>query len=327
MILLKRNDYVYAAAYVRALENRFLNNNDIEALITADSYLDAVRLLKENGFFSEEIPFLKIDEALLKKQEKYLNEAIWASPEKDMLNIFLYKNDFHNLKAVLKAAACGIKKYERFLLFPADIAWGLFVEAAEKADFSVLPKDMRKTAEEAYNALNILHEPSLCEAITDKACMDKMMKKARENTFMQELIRLENTMADIKTAYRCGKAGNDKAFLEKSLSEEPAVNRSELIEAAMEKNVPEFLKKNGITEAEEALKKGSSYFEQYANKKIYEYIRRYGNVSFGIEAVIAYIYRGRAETDIIRIILNAKYNKISAEEIRSSIKGLAEAVR
>lgn len=311
---------MYATAYIRTLENRFLNENDIEALIAQDSFFEAVRILKENGFFSEEA--LKVDEELVKKQERYLNEAIWASPEKDILNVFLYKNDFHNLKAVLKAAACNIKEYERFLLLPTTVDCALLIEATEKRDFSVLPKDMQTTAEEAFNALKLLRDSAFCEAIADKACMDKMMKKAKENTFMHELINMENTMADIKTAYRCEKAGKDRAFLEKSLSAEPAVNRSELIEAAMEKNVPELLKKKGFIEAGEALKNSASDFEKYVNKKINEYVKKRGNVIFGIEAIISYIYRGRAESNIIRIILNAKYNKISDKDIRSDIKDL-----
>lgn len=322
MILLKQTDYAYTTAYIRALENRLLTKSDIEALVLAEDFSSAVQSLRDRGYFEGVISPSNLDEVLLKKLKECRDEIIWASPKDNILNIFLYKNDFHNLKAVLKAVSSKQTEFERFLLSPSTVDYNLFVEAAAEMDFSVLPEDMRPAAEEAFNLLNRAGDSSLAEAVVDKACMDKMMAEAKQTKveFLIGLIKLENTMADIKIAQRCAKTGKDKSFLDKSLSEESNIERNVLISAAVAGNVLEVLEEKGFYDAAKALEMGFSEFEKYADNAVYDYVKTAAQITFGIEPVIAYLYRKQTEIGTLRVVLNAKYNGISQDEIRSRLR-------
>lgn len=322
MVLLKQTDYAYTTAYIRALENRLLTKSDIEALITAEDFQSAVRSLRDRGFFDVDVTPSNLDEVLLKKSEEARAEIIWASPKDNILNIFLYKNDFHNLKAVLKAVASKKTDFTRFLLSPANVDYNLFIEAVSEKDFSILPPYMKTVAEEAFDILNRTGDSSLFEAVLDKACMDKMLKAAEETKveFLVGLIKLENTMADIKIAKRCETAKKDKTFLEKALSVKSEIDRDALISASTSGNVSELLSEKGHLAAAKALEAGFSEFERYADNAVFEYIKTASGVTFGIEPVIAYLYRKQAEIGALRVVLNAKHNKIPEEEIRAGLR-------
>ena len=77
-----------------------------------------------------------------------------------------------------------------------------------------------------------------------------------------------------------------------------------------------------MDEAAEAINSGLGEFEKYADNKISEYIEGSSQITFGVETVIAYIYRVEAEIRTIRVILNAKNNKIPEAEIRKRVRNI-----
>lgn len=324
MILLKQTDYAYSSAYIRALENKLLSKTDIEALILASDFGTASRILRDKGYSDKEITSQNLDDILNENLKKARAEAIWASPKDNILNIFLYKNDFHNLKAVLKSISSGNKNLKRFLLTPTTIDVEKITEAIANLDFSGLPEHIKEVAETAFDILNRLNDGALADSLIDKACMDYMLKEAQKtkNEFLIGLIRLENTMSDLKIAERSAKMMKDREFLENALSQKSDIDRDGLILAAVSDAVSEFLEKGGKKEASEALKSGLSEFEKFADNSINEYIEKAKLITFGVEPVIAYIHRKQQEAGIIRVILNAKQNGINEEEIRARLRDI-----
>lgn len=324
MILLKQTDYAYSSAYIRALENKLLSKTDIEALVLASDFMGASRVLRDKGYSDREITPENIDEVLKENLENARAEAIWASPKDNALNIFLYKNDFHNLKAILKNISSGNKNPERFLLTPTTVDSGLITEAVANVDFSSLPEHLKEVGETAFDILNRLNDGALADSLIDKACMDYMLKEAEKtkNEFLIGLIRLENTMSDIKIAERSAKMMKDRSFLESALSEKSDIDRDGLILASISNSVSEFLEKTGKKEASASLAEGLREFEKFSDNTINEYINKAKLITFGVEPVIAYIHRKQQETGIIRVILSAKQNGISEEELRTRLRNI-----
>ncbi len=321
---MKQTDYAYSTAYIRALENKLLSKSDIEALVLSPDFYSAAQSLRDRGYSDKAITPENLDKILNEKLEESRTEAIWASPKDNILNIFIYKNDFHNLKAVLKCVASKNKNFERFMLMPSNIDAKLFIEAAANSDFGILPEFMQEVAKNAFDALTRLGDGSLADSLIDKACMDYMLKAAKEakNEFLIGLISLENTMADIKIAERSAKAGKDKVFLDGAISDESDIDREELIEAAVSDSVVDFLKEKGKEAAAKAIEAGPGEFEKYADNVVNDYVKTARFVTFGVEPVISYIQRKQAEIQAIRVILNAKHNKISENEIRERLRDL-----
>ena len=324
MVLLKQTDYLFSSAYLRAIENRLLTKNDFESLILASDFTAAAKALRDKGFSDGEITPENLDLVLQNRLNSCRQEAIWSSPDENVLDIFSYRNDFHNLKAVIKALSAKKSDYERFFLKPCTINPEIFVKAVADIDFSILPDGFKSCAEEAFYAHNKSENPALAECIIDKACMDYMMNAAREtkNEFLSGLIKLENTLSDIKIAVRCAFCGKERAFVEKILSDNSGIDRDGLILASVSGKVSLYLKEKGMDEAAEAINSGLGEFEKYADNKISEYIEGSSQITFGVETVIAYIYRVEAEIRTIRVILNAKNNKIPETEIRKRVRNI-----
>ena len=83
--------YANAVGAIRAMENTLLSKGDMDQLINAKSKSEINSILaSKNGGSSESL------------------DDVWSmlreyAPDCKELEILLYKNDFHNLKAVLKA--------------------------------------------------------------------------------------------------------------------------------------------------------------------------------------------------------------------------------
>ena len=93
---MKKNDYLFAVASVRALENSLLKQSDLEQLINAEDYNKAALLLSEKGY---EIKGTDYSVALDGELEKTWDYLVKAAPEAEALKAFIVKNDFQNLKA------------------------------------------------------------------------------------------------------------------------------------------------------------------------------------------------------------------------------------
>ncbi len=321
---MKQTDYAYSSAYIRALENKLLTNTDIESLVLASDFMSASHVLRDKGYSDKEITPQNLERVLKDSLEKVRQEVLWSAPEDNTLDIFLYKNDFHNLKAVLKSISSGNKNPERFLLSPATVSADKITEAAANVDFSILPEYLRGVGKTSFDILNRMHDGALAESVIDKACMDYMQEKAQDtkNEFLIGLIKLENTMSDIKIAERSAKMQKDRSFLESALSENSDIARDGLILASISDTVSEFLEKSGKKEASLALDKGLREFEKYADNSVNQYIEKAKLITFGIEPVIAFIYKKQAEVGMVRMILSAKQNNVAEQEIRDRLRGL-----
>lgn len=85
-----------------------------------------------------------------------------------VFDVFLYANDYHNLKAAIKenyAPSHGADIYSS----NGTIDPAVFRQAADEHDFSVLPAGMRDAAEEAMSVLRETGDGQLCDIIIDKA--------------------------------------------------------------------------------------------------------------------------------------------------------------
>ncbi len=321
---MKNTDYAYSVSYIRAIENKLLSAADIESLITAQSFAEAARILSDRGYSDTPVTEENLSSVLDKQMQKAWEEVLWTLPEQNIFEIFIFKNDFHNLKAVLKAVFSGHKQPERFVTEPATVDFNIITKAMAENDFSLLPEMLRKPAQNAYDILKRTSDGQLLESVIDKARMDYILQYAQstKNEFLIGLVRLENTMTDIKIAQRCSKTGKDKEFMKISLSEGSYINRDLIIKAALEGSVCEYLKESGFSSASDALGRGYSEFEKYSDNLILEYMKNSKFVNLGIEPLIAYIYNKQNEVLTVRVIMAAKLNNIEEAVIRNKIRGV-----
>lgn len=282
--------YANAVAAVKAMENTLLTGNDLEQLINAQSMAEINSLV------------------MAKKGEKSIStEAIWEmihdyAPDSKELEILLYKNDFHNLKASLKAIVSG-KSPEKYYIRPTNLNLNHLTEK----EYGSLPDYIRNTAYEAYDLIVGTSDGQLVDSFIDSALLLAIQKSSESfgGDFMKKYARLITVCADIKTAYRCSKMKKQKNFLERAICGSPELDKESLIRESLNgtENLLSFLEDSSYGEAARLLSESPAQFEKWCDDVIMELAETARMKSFGTEPLIAYYIAVEAEQKNLRIIM------------------------
>ena len=320
-------DFAYSVAYIRAIENRLMSGTDIESLIASKNCHEAMQILLDKGYGTELTAPENFEELLRDRLQHCWKEVTEVMPEGAGVDILLYKNDFHNLKVVLKALKQGDKEYERYFISPCTINCQSIVTAVAGEKFSELPPMLCNVAKESYELLSATSDSQLSDVLIDKAAMDYLYDEACKSgsDFLKGFISLQNTFTDIKIAVRCARTGKNADFTDRALSARSQINRDDLIRASLQGEVAliDELGNQGFNSEADALRISLSEFEKYADNKLNDYLDESKYITLGIEPLIAYIHRASAEIQAVRIIMSAKLNNFDEESIRSRLRNFA----
>ena len=320
---MNRSDYAYSVAYVRAIESKLLTPSDIESLIGAKTTADALRILSDKGYGAD-ISDRNFEAALTRAYRKCFDEISEIAPKDAPLDVLLYKNDFHNLKVVLKGVRLGVRDYENYIITPATCDWESLITGAVNGDFDNFPIMLKDTAAKAYDILGRTGDSQLCDTLVDRASMDYALNEAvrSKNEFMIGLTTLTNTLTDIKIAARCALTGKDRDFADMAISSKPDLSRDELIKSAASGlgALCEYLSGAGYGDAASALGISVADYEKYADNTINDYMKNAKYITMGIEPLISYIRSKENEIQSVRIIISAKQNGIDEEKIRKRLR-------
>ena len=99
-------EYTYAVARIRALENSLLNGGAIDQLISCQNVDQCIHFLEERGWGSADTAGNA--EAMLAREEEKIWEVV-KDLHIDMkhFDVLSLPKEFHNLKAAVKEAAVG----------------------------------------------------------------------------------------------------------------------------------------------------------------------------------------------------------------------------
>lgn len=303
-------DYANAVAVVRTLENSLFTKNDLENLINARNRNESETFInsKNAGTLPEVWEMLRT-----------------FAPDSKELEIILYRNDFHNLKAVLKAMVSG-REPENYLIEPSNIKAGILKEAFRTKDFDLLPEYIRETATHAYGIITTSLDGQLVDSLIDTDCLKAMRKSADStgNDFMRKYVDLITVCADIKTAYRCSKMNKQRDFLEIAVCGSPELDKESIIRATLggTENLLSFLDSTSYAELSGLLKENPAKFEKRCDDLITEQAQTARFKAFGIEPLIAYYIAKEAEIKNIRIITVCRECGADRETITERLRDL-----
>ena len=320
---MKPDGYAYAVAYIRAIENNLLTKNDLEALLSAKTPDDAIRILVDKGYGNEYVSPALFETLLSAEMEKCWETVKGVLSDGEELNILLYKNDFHNLKAIVKSLGNKYDKVKEYFLYPTvSDAEDMFARI-EKRDFSAMEEPFRSLAEECCDIMARSADGQLIDTKIDKVAMDYVYKKAclTQNSFLTGLVKLENLIKDIKIAYRCALTGKNAEFTKNALSEATELNVDKVVKAVLSGKdaLLEYIEAD-FSEYSSYLGNSISEFEKYADKKIADYMKNSRFITLGIEPVVSYIYAKQRDIQSVRIIMSAKINNMDEEKIRGVLR-------
>ena len=311
-------DYIYAVARIRAKELLCFGSPAMEQLMACKTYEECLRMLNEKGWgngSAGQTPESLLDGERNKTWEQ-LRELV---EDMSVFDVFLYANDYHNLKAAIKenyAPSHGADIYSS----NGTIDPAVFRQAADEHDFSVLPAGMRDAAEEAMSVLRETGDGQLCDIIIDKAALNAILQAGKASGDPLLAFYAEHTVAtaNIKTAVRCQKTGKSLDFIQRALAECDTLDVSLLAQTAVEsfEAMIEYLGRTCYSGAAEALTQSASAFERWCDNRLIEKIRPQKYETSTIGPLAAWLLARENEIKTVRILLSGLSDDAIRERLR-----------
>jgi V/A-type H+/Na+-transporting ATPase subunit C len=318
---MSQNDYIYAVARIRSKELSLLSGQFISQLMAAKSYDDCLKLLAERGWGNG---VKSADEMLELERERTWKLIGDLVDDMSAFNVFLYANDYHNLKAAIKNAVAQTKQEGIYITQGTTVDYRLIESAVEKKDFGLLPEGMRKAGAQAMKTLLHTGDGQLCDLIVDKAALTAILAagKASGNSILSLYAELMAVSSDIKIAVRAAKTGKDVNFLKMAVAECTTIDADSLINAAAQgiDEIYAYLENTSYSGAVKELKISPSAFERWCDNTLMEKIRPELYHAFTIGPLAAYILARENEIKTVRIILSGKLNSLPEDAVAERVR-------
>lgn len=314
------NQYIYAVARIRSKELSLLDSKCMEQLLSCKKYEDCFRVLSDHGWDCEG---KTAEEMLTAEREKTWALMKELVEDQSVFHVFLYENDFHNLKAAIKQV-CTHSEAVHIYKNNGTIPWRRIYEAVKAHDFSTLPESMQTCAKEAYDAMLKGIDSQLCDVILDKASLERTYAagKKLKCDLITAYVELRVAAADIHIALRSCKMKKSAQFLKKAFAACDSLNIEELSNAVLHgmEAIYDYLKTTVYSDAIEAIQTSPSAFEKWCDDRLIQLIRPQKYHPFTIEPLAAYILARENEIKCVRILLSGKQNRLPEESIRERLR-------
>ena len=312
--------YIYAVARIRTKELSLINSQSMEQLFGSKSYEECLRLLQDKGWGNSESS--TAEEILSVEREKTWSIMEELIQDMSVFDVFLYSNDYHNLKAALKESY-GNKKLNFIYLSHGTIDIETIVAAVREHDFSKLPEYMRACAQEAYEVLFHTGDGQLCDIIIDRATLETIYQKAKAsgNDILMHYAELKVACSNINIAVRGNKTKKSIEFYQRAMTACETIDIHKLAQKALETEdaIYEYLLTTVYEGAVAHLRKSAASFERWCDDLLIIKIRPQKYNSFTISPLAAYILGRENEIKSVRILLSGKLNEIPESLIRERL--------
>ena len=317
-----KQDYTYAVARVRALENSLLNQDDINQLLACPDEDDAIEWLIAKGWGNGEDA--KDAETILRYEyDKTWHLAKELVKNMDNLNVLFYQNFFNDIKGTMKRIATGIDAPEAFNDNPF-LSDEEFLEIFNDRKWYRLQSELQEPTKEAFETLLETGDGQLADIMVDRMCLEAYRRMAQNadhqiiKDYAEEVVAVTN----IKIAVRGARTKKKKEFFEMAMSECKTLSKAGLIKAALTsvESVIEYLETTDFKNGADSLKKSLSSFECWCDNRIVELMQPQKRNSFTIGPVFAYLYARENELKSVRNILMGKRSNLDVDNIRERVR-------
>ena len=322
----KREDYLFLSAMLRAREPRMLSREKAERMLDAPSYAECAKLLTDCGY--EDLSASNaagIDRALTENRAEIFRELSLQPPARAAVDLFRVKYDYHNAKVVLKAEATGSDPLP-VMSASGRVAPEKLLSAYREELWRELPERLAKAMAEGGEILARTSNPQLSDFALDRAYFEELQAlSAPMGGFARGYVAILADSTNLKSAVRTARMGKNAEFLRLALVPGGKTDAERFV-GGVEGLTAVF----GGTDLADAAALGAAAiegggmtaFERACDDAVVRYLRGAKLVSYGEEAVIAYLAAAENETTAVRMILTGKLAGIAPQTIRERLREL-----
>jgi len=324
--------YAYAVGRIRAIERKLFDKSKIDRMVDAKSAEEALRVLIEAdyGYSAQEVSNVSGYEKLLSEEQKKLYKLLRdIAPQPEVFDVFLFKNDYHNIKVMLKAEFSG-QEADHLLLDSGSIPLNKLKVMIKERNYKEMPDIMREAVNQCIDTFNRTGDPQAIDIILDGAAYEQMSRASNlsGNNYLKNIIMKTIDLENIKNFLRARRQDKPWDFVSKILLQGGILSK-EFFYKSMEDSLDGFAESLKQTDYFSVCEEGVgrfkatgslTRFEKLMDDFIMQVIKKAKYVSLGIEPLIGYLMAKETEIKNIRIIMVGKINNMSNEIIRERLR-------
>ena len=326
---IKDTDYLAISARVRAMETTLLTAERMERLLEARSDEEVSKLLQDCGY--PELDAARpeaMDAALSQAREELLTDLGDGAPDPRYIDIFKLKYDYHNAKAILKAAAMGTSP-DRMLMDMGRIGAAELKTAVESGELDKLPGALPAAVAEAKSVLDTTRDPQLSDIVLDRWMYADMAALAEDTNsdFLRGYVAVQIDAANLRALVRTIRMGKSPEFLRAVLIEGGEIPTDGILTLSANhgSGMSEVYGPTRFAAAAEAgteaLRGGAlTNFEKLCDDAVGDYLSGAQYVPFGEAPLVGYLAARETEYTNLRILLMGRGAGLPADVIRSRLR-------
>ena len=325
---IKDIDYIFLSTRIKAMERGLLSRERIERMLDAPTTEEAVKVLTECGYSEmSEITGSELERVLGEQQRKVMADLSSGAPDKNIVDIFKLRYDYHNAKVLVKAEALGIEQ-DQLLQGGGRYDAETLATDFRREDMSGYTDFFRRGIARAREILGSTGDPQQADFILDRAYFEEMSAMANntDSKFLRDYVALSIDVANLRSCVRASRLDKGTDFLNQVLVSGGSVSVRNLSMARGEE-LGSLFRLGSLSEAaaEGAAKSAPGSgpltdFERLCDNALMDFLSDGRRVPFGVEPIVGYLFAREAETTAIRTIVSGRMAGLDGNTIRQRLR-------
>lgn len=319
----KNKIYPFAVASVRSMENKLLTKQKLMQMAEAKDAAEALRILSETDYGKTEIKdeheFEKMIQNHLEAEYQAVGKLI---PSETFMDIFRFKNDYHNIKVLIKEEISKVNG-KKYLIQGGSIPLEDLQKNFRDRNYMELPNIKAEAVQEAIEMYAKTKSGRYIDTILDKACFQVMSDAAEKlgNEYVSRYVTKLADVTNLKTLLRIWKMKRSDEEMEESIVPGGELPAELLMKALKNDTILQTLKETTYGHlCETYMEQGFTVFEKACDDYLMEYVKDAKYKTLTPEPVAAYILAKETEAKCVRIIMTCKLQDIDTETIKERVR-------
>jgi V/A-type H+-transporting ATPase subunit C len=318
----KNKIYPYAVARIRMLENSLLSQKNYEQLVEAKNSAEVFKILSESGYGGEgSINEKNYEQVLSKRLSRAFSDVVELVPDENFMDVFLLKNDYQNLKVLIKSEISG-KDGSEFLVDGGTIPLEVMKEAFTSKNYSSLHGYMSEAIAKAQEEYSKTQSGQSIDVVLDNYTFKDMIDTAGkcDNEYVVKYVNYLIDITNLKNFLRVRNMKKGTSAFSSVYINGGSISEDTFLKAFGGDNPSAGLKNCGYDELCSKMADGFTAFEKSCDDFIMSFIKDAKYQSLTMEPMVAYIYAVEMEVKTVRIIISGKINGINTDVVRERLR-------
>ena len=319
----KERIYPFAVASVRSMENKLLTKQKLMQMAEAKDAEEALRMLADSDYGKTQVKDVHDFEAMIQANQEEAYQAVGKLiPNETFMDIFRFKNDYHNVKVLIKEEISKVNG-KNFMVNGGTIPVEELRKNFRERNYIELPNIDEKAVEEAIEMYAKTKSGSYIDTILDRACFRVMSEAAKKLgiPYVEKYVCKLADVTNLKTLLRIKKLDRSEEELLACAVPGGEISVDTLVRAYRNDSLVSVLKETGYSSlCTEYMEQGFTVFEKACDDYLMNYVKEAKYKTLTPEPVAAYILAKETEAKCVRIIMTCKIRGIDPETIKERVR-------